>query len=695
MMGSLLATSLLLCHLLLLLSDKSFSLPLCTNSRAPSTLKTPLKFCPYNGTACCDSAEDLQLQKQFQAMNISDLGCASLVKAVLCSKCDPFSAELYIVNSDTRSVPVLCNSTVSANSSQSNQAADNFCSDLWDTCQTVPISNSPFAPPLVQSGISVKSNVSKLTDVWQSKADFCNAFGGASSEESVCFDGGPVTLNNSGTPGPASGLCLEKIGNGSYLNMVAHPDGSNRAFFSSQEGKIWLATIPEEGSGGTLGFDESSPFVDLTDEVHFDTGFGMMGMAFHPNFTQNGRFFASFNCDKAKWPGCTGRCSCNSDVNCDPSKLGPDNGAQPCQYQTVIAEYTANGTASQPSLATSAKPVEVRRIFTMGLPFTSHHGGQILFGPEDGHLYLMMGDGGGVGGDPYNFSQNKKSLLGKITRLDVNNIPSEAEIDKLGLWGNYSIPKDNPYKEDPELQPEIWTLGMRNPWRCSFDSERPSYFICADVGQDVYEEVDLITKGGNYGWRLYEGPYPFNLKGSNGTLESTSLIFPVLGYNHSEVNKKEGSASITGGYVYRSKTDPCMYGRYLYADLYAGHIWAAVENPENSGNFSGSLIPFSCAADSPTDCGTVPGSTLPNLGYVYSFGEDNKKDVFILASNGVYRVVPPSRCNYACSKESVAASPRPSPTSPPGSSFASRSRRPCRILVLLFSSLLLLLLSAF
>ena len=214
----------------------------------------------------------------------------------------------------------------------------------------MPISNSPFAPPLVQSGVSVKSNVSKLTDVWQSKADFCNAFGGASSEESVCFDGGPVTLNNSVTPSPPSGLCLEKIGNGSYLNMVAHPDRSNRAFFSSQEGKIWLATIPEEGSGGTLGFDESSPFVDLTDEVHFDTEFGMMGMAFHPNFTQNGRFFASFNCDKAKWPGCTGRCSCNSDVNCDPSKLGPDNGAQPCQYQTVIAEYTANGTASQPSL---------------------------------------------------------------------------------------------------------------------------------------------------------------------------------------------------------------------------------------------------------------------------------------------------------------------------------------------------------
>ena len=118
----------------------------------------------------------------------------------------------------------------------------------------------------------------------------------------------------------------------------------------------------------------------------------------------------------------------------------------------------------------------------MGLPFTSHHAGQILFGPSDGYLYFMMGDGGG-GADPYNFSQNKKSLLGKIMRLDVDNIPSASEISKRGLWGNYSIPKDNPFREDKELEPEIWAVGLRNPWRCSFDSSRPSYFMCADVGQ--------------------------------------------------------------------------------------------------------------------------------------------------------------------------------------------------------------------
>ncbi|KAG5230056.1 hypothetical protein OIU76_022105 [Salix suchowensis] len=695
-MGAITAISFLFLNfLLLLLPGPSSSLPLCIDSRAPFTLNTSLSFCPYNGSSCCNTTHDLQLQKQFQAMNISDAACASLLKSILCARCDPYSAELFTVSSVPRPVAVLCNSSVSANSSQSSQAQNDFCSNVWDTCQNVNILNSPFSPSLRgQTGLPANSSSNKLTAAWQSKADFCNAFGGGSTDGSLCYDGEPVTLNNTETSSSPRGLCLEKIGNGSYLSMVAHPDGSNRAFFSSQQGKIWLATIPEQGSGKTLGFDESTPFVDLTDEVYFNTEFGMMGMAFHPNFAQNGRFFASFNCDKVKWPGCTGRCSCNSEVNCDPSKLAPDNGAQPCQYQTVIAEYTANDTATK-SLGTTAKPLEVRRIFTMGLPFTSHHGGQILFGPSDGYLYFMMGDGGGAGGDPHNFSQNKKSLLGKIMRLDVDNMPSAAEIIKLDLWGNYSIPKDNPFSEDSDLRPEIWALGLRNPWRCSFDSERPSYFMCADVGQDTYEEVDIITKGGNYGWRVYEGSNPFTPQqspGGNTSSESISPIFPVMGYYHSDVNKKEGSASITGGYFFRSQIDPCMYGRYLYGDLYAGAMWAATETPENSGNFTSTKIPFSCGRDSPIQCTSVPGSALPSLGYIFSFGEDNGKDNFILASSGVYRVVRPSRCNYTCSKENATAVGSPSPTSPPSS--ASQLHGSFRRILALFSSLLLLLLGA-
>lgn len=675
----------LIIFFLLSLIFPCFSHPLCTDSRAPFTSKTPLVFCPYNGTICCNSGEDSSIQKQFAAMNISDSGCASLVKSILCARCDKFSAELFTVDSAPRQVPVLCNDT---------KATNNFCSKVWDTCQNVSIINSPFATSLLgQPGAPVNSS-SKLTDIWQSKTDFCGAFGGALEDEPVCFDGGPVILDNKRLPSPPNAMCLEKIGNGTYLNMVAHPDGSSRAFFASQPGKIYLATIPKEGSQGTMELDESNPFIDLTDEVYFNTEFGMMGIAFHPNFAQNGRFFISFNCDKAKWPGCTGRCSCNSDVNCDPSKLVPDNGAQPCQYQTVVAEYTANGTGSQPSVA--AKPLEVRRIFTMGLPFSGHHAGQILFGPTDGYLYFMMGDGGNVG-DPYNFSQNKKSLLGKIMRLDIDNIPSAAEIINLSLWGNYSIPKDNPYIEDKELQPEIWAIGLRNPWRCSFDSARPSYFMCADVGQDYYEEVDIITKDGNYGWRAYEGPYPYNppqSPGGNTSLNSISPIFPVMGYNHADINKNEGSASITGGYFYRSMTDPCMYGSYLYADLYAGAIWAGIESPENSGNFTTSKIPFTCANDSPIACSYAPGSSLPALGYIFSFGEDNNKDNFLLASSGVYRIVHPSRCNYTCTKESntpTTTSPSPRDSTPSQASL-SLLMGPCKFWVLLFSSLCLLFL---
>lgn len=653
LMGSLLFATLILCII-----PSSFGLQLCTDSRAPVSLKAPLKFCGFNGSSCCSDADDSAIEKQFKAMKISDSACASLVQSVLCAKCSPFSADLFALGPKLRTVPILCNSTVSSSSTQAKDSASDFCTQLWDTCKDTSMLNSPFAPSLQGSGAGVpppSSSSSKLLDLWQSESDFCRAFGGSSGDESLCFTGRSVLFNSTTDSPPPKGLCLERIGNGSYLNMAAHPDGSNRVFLANQAGKIWLATVPAEGSGGTLEFDESSPFLDITDEVLFDSQFGVMGVAFHPKFASNGRFFVSFTCDKVKSAtSCSGRCACNSDVGCDPAKLGSDNGVQPCQYQNVVAEYSVDSSSS-PSMATSASPSEVQRILTMGLPFTSHHGGQILFGPTDGYLYYMMGDGGKKG-DPFNFSQDKRSLLGKIMRLDVNNIPSQSEILKLGLWGNYSIPKDNPFADDSDLQGEIWALGLRNPWRCSFDSKRPSYFYCADVGEDTYEEIDLISKGGNYGWRVYEGPlnyHPPATPGGNTSAASINAIFPVMGYTHSQVNNSVGSASITGGYVYRSMTDPCMFGKYLYADLYAGAMWAGTESPENSGNYTSTLIPFNCSSTSPIPCETVPGNPLPALGYIYSFAEDNNKDVFILTSKGVYRVVPPSRCNYSCPKERI------------------------------------------
>ncbi|TVU45609.1 hypothetical protein EJB05_05100, partial [Eragrostis curvula] len=614
------------------------ALPLCTDGRAPVALNRTLGFCSShgggNGSSCCDAAADAALRKQFEAMKVSDAACAAVVKSVLCAKCSPFSAELFNSSTEIRLVPLLCNNT-SASSAQSKDSTQDYCKLVWQSCKSVTIVNSPFQPSL------------------QGKARL------------------PISFNaNEPSPSP-KGICLERIGNGSYLNLAPHPDGSNRAFVSSQAGKIWLATIPEQGSGGALQIDEANPFLDLTDEVHFDSEFGLMGLAFHPKFATNGRFFVSYNCDRTRSPSCAGRCSCNSDAGCDPSKLGTDNGAQPCQYQVVVSEYSAKVSSSNISMATSANPTEVRRIFTMGLPYTAHHGGQILFGPTDGYLYLMMGDGGSKG-DPFNFSQNKKSLLGKIMRLDVDGTHSQSQNVNQSLWGNYSIPKDNPFSDDSDLQPEIWALGFSNPWRCSFDSEKPSYFYCGDVGQDAYEEVDLISKGGNYGWRVYEGPYVFHPQhspGGNTSVDSINAIFPVMGYNHSSVNKNIGSASITGGYVYRGSTDPCLYGRYLYTDLYSSAMWTGTETPVGSGNYTSSVIPLSCSKTSPIACESTAGSHDPSFGYIFSFGEDNSKDIFILASKGVYRVVRPSLCGYTCPTEKPATnngttSPGPSSSAP-------------------------------
>lgn len=250
---------------------------------------------------------------------------------------------MFKVKSGPRPVPVLCNSTVAS--------ANSFCSSVWDSCQNIPIKNSPFAPSLqTKAGVTKNANSSLLTDFWQSKADFCEAFGGNSDKGSLCFNGEQVSLKKNETLQTPNGMCFEKIVDGAYLNMVPHPDGSNRAFFSNQAGKIWLATIPDQDSGESMGLDESSPFADLTDEVYLDARYGMMGMAFHPNFAKNGRFFASYNCDKAKSPSCAGRCACNSDVGCDPSKIKPEDNKQPCQFHSVVSEFSANGTASNPSL---------------------------------------------------------------------------------------------------------------------------------------------------------------------------------------------------------------------------------------------------------------------------------------------------------------------------------------------------------
>ncbi|CAN6180682.1 unnamed protein product [Urochloa humidicola] len=660
---------------------------LCMDSTFPRTINGSLSFCGYNGTSCCNATDDGAVQKQFAAMNISGTPCGDVVKNILCARCNPYAGELFTVTTTPRTVPLLCTTTAVSSRLSTKPAAPppptDYCSTVWDTCKDTPIPGSPFQP--LKGG----SPAPRLTDVWQSSSDFCSALGSGgkslSSSSPACLDSGGAAFNATTTGDdpsslPMNGMCVERIGNGSYLNMAAHPDGSGRVFVSNQAGKVYLATVPAQGSGGTLGVDAASPFLDITDEVHFDNEFGLMGLAFHPGFADNGRFFVSYNCDKTSSASCAGRCGCNSDVGCDPSKLGADNGAAPCQYQSVIAEYSANASSGggSPATATAANPTEVRRIMTLGLPFTTHHGGQILFGPADGYMYFAMGDGGGVG-DPWNFAQNKKTLLGKILRIDVNTMPTG---NATAGWGNYGIPKDNPFSTDPSFAPEVFALGFKNPWRCSFDSGKPSYLYYADVGQATYEEVDLVMKGGNYGWRVFEGnqPYtPVTTPGGNTSAASIDAIGPVMGYAHDAVNSNVGSASITGGYVYRSGTDPCLRGRYLYADLYAKSMWAGTESPEGSGVYNVTALKFACSKSSPIPCDVAAGSTLPSLGYIFSFGEDNAGDVYLLTSKGVYRVVDPALCGYECPIKSSAPGAAP----PPGakSSSVAMVRTPAMALV--------------
>ncbi|KAJ3686677.1 hypothetical protein LUZ61_015841 [Rhynchospora tenuis] len=623
----------------LLLLPCCFSLPLCTDSTSPITRNTTLAFCGYSGSTCCNATDDSTIQTQFSAMNITDSSCASVMKSILCAKCNPYSGELYTVDYTPRTTPILC-----------SNKTDGFCATTWDTCKNVAITNNPFA---------TTSAPTKLSDLYNSEADFCKSAGGPVTDQTVCLNGNSASFPPT-IPASPEGICIEKLDNGTFVNMAPHPDGSNRVFLLTQAGKIFLAEVPNNGMG-TLKYNASQPFLDLTDRVYVDFEFGLQGLTFHPNFSDNGRFFVSYNCDSNTTANCLGKCSCNPETGCDPSVIGIINGTVPCQFQEVVAEYTVNGTSSSPDTATVANQIEVRRIFTMGLPYTTQHAGEIFFGPQDGYLYLMLGDGGNsTNGDPWNFAQKKKSLLGKSLRLDINHFPTPADIISLGLFGNYTIPSDNPFNNNSDARPEIWALGFRNPWKCNYDSERSSYLFCGESGQDranrstTFEKVSLVTKAGNYGWRVYDGFDLYNptyTPGGSTPPSSINPIFPILGYYHYETHSNTGLAALVAGFVYRAKTDPCLFGRFVYADLYGFDMWTAAEIPYMSGNFTTERLNFTCSKQSPIPCDFVNSTTIPQLITVFSINQDNNEDLFYLAQTGVYRIVRSVHCGYKCNRD--------------------------------------------
>ncbi len=284
-------------------------------------------------------------------------------------------------------------------------------------------------------------------------------------------------------------------------------DGSNRLFILEQAGRI---KVLQPGS------TTPSIYLDISSKVISGGERGLLGLAFHPRFSTNRRFFIDYT--------------------------RQTDGA------TVIAEYQQSDTNA--NIAATTEKV----LLTIPQPFENHNGGMLAFG-KDGFLYIGMGDGGAAN-DPNNRAQNPADLLGKILRIDI---------DRTGVGAPYTSPNDNPFFGSPQGRDEIYAIGLRNPWRFSFDRLTGNLYV-GDVGQANREEIDFVTRGGNYGWRIREGIDCTNNDPSLCT--QTDLIPPITDYDHSG-----GRCSVTGGYVYRGSQRALPQGGYVFGDFCSGEIF--------------------------------------------------------------------------------------------------------------------------
>lgn len=345
-------------------------------------------------------------------------------------------------------------------------------------------------------------------------------------------------------------------------------DGSNRLFVGSQFGQIyWIDQADTQ-------VEEPNLFVDLSGRVEYkdrENEEGLLGLAFHPKFKTNGQFFVYYTTNARPHVSYISRFTSKSD-----------------------GHVTADG-------ATEELLLEIPQ------PFWNHNGGTIAFGP-DGYLYVALGDGGNAN-DPLKSGQDTSNLLGSILRIDVDSKSGDKA---------YSIPKDNPFVNQSGAQPEVYAKGIRNIWRMAFDSKTGQLWA-ADVGQNDWEEVNVIEKGGNYGWSLREAAHSFTLGGGPGSGPTKSLIDPLVEYPHTD----DWGKSVTGGAVYRGKTTPELDGYYLYGDYVTGRLWALKIDPKTKRVLANRPI----ARDNnlpvftfgQTDDGEVLMSTMMSGGIIYRF----------------------------------------------------------------------------
>ena len=324
------------------------------------------------------------------------------------------------------------------------------------------------------------------------------------------------------------------------------------------------------------GSVNSTPFLDIEDRVSTNANErGLLGLAFHPNYPENPFFFVNYT---------------------------NNSGA------TTISKFSVS---ADQNIANDSETI----LLEINQPYANHNGGCINFGP-DGNLYIGMGDGGS-GGDPQNYSQNTESLLGKMLRINVNS-------------GAYSIPENNPYGD------EIWSVGLRNPWKFSFDSLNGDLWI-ADVGQNEFEEINMVQNNPaniNYGWRCYEGNEPYNLSGC----PDEGLTFPVSTYSH--YSSGDFKCSITGGYVYRGNQISGLNGVYFFADYCSGEIGLLSKNENDEWDMS---------------------LAFPNInGSWVSFGEDINGELYIASINGgIYKIIDAALSNNEIDSNTLNYFPNP------------------------------------
>ncbi len=356
----------------------------------------------------------------------------------------------------------------------------------------------------------------------------------------------------------------------SLLTTVSTPvdianagDGSNRLFLVEKAGRI---RIYDQNTSTLL----PGNFLDISGQVSDDGERGLLGLAFHPNYSSNGYFFVNYT-----------------------------NNAG----DTRVSRFTVS---SNPNVADAGSELT---ILPVAQPFSNHNGGDLEFGP-DGYLYIPLGDGGD-GGDPGNRAQNPQELLGKLLRIDINSTSG---------GNNYAIPPDNPFvgvQTPIDYRDEIWALGLRNPWRFSFDRQTGDIWI-ADVGQGAWEEVNFqpanSNGGENYGWRCYEGNHTYNTSGCG---PMSNYDFPIFEYPH---NPTTGGNSISGGYVYRGNDYPILQGWYIVADYSSDNFWLI--RPDGVGGWDSHII---------TD--------VPTVNDVVTFGEDEAGEMYVADLGGqVYSI---------------------------------------------------------